>query len=129
MNIQEARAWVASSAAQRYLQGIDEATDDALEASTRNIRSMSAFPSGLASEYRRAASTLERSQGAFNTEVNLIVQGRARDGRAVAQASRRYVADLVILEEMNTATVPLWMPAWRRWQRRLPSPTFVMPPR
>jgi hypothetical protein len=102
MNIQEARAWVASSAAQRYLQGIDEATDDALEASARNIRSMSAFPSGSASEYRRAASTLERSQGAFNTEVNLIVQGRARDGRAVAQACRRYVADLVILEEMNT---------------------------
>lgn len=101
MTLEEARTWLASGVAQRYLQGIDEAADDALEASTRNIRGMAAFPSGDVSEIRTAATALERAQGEFNTEVNLVSLGRARDGRAVAQACRRYVAALVTLEEMN----------------------------
>lgn len=101
MTLEEARAWMDSSAGEREFVRIDEAADDALDAAEAYIREMSAFPSSNVSEFRRGVSALERAQDEFDSAATLIGSGRARDGRAVTQACRRYVSALIALEEMN----------------------------
>jgi chromosome segregation ATPase len=105
MDIEEARAWITSSATQRYLEQIDSDADDALDTAQQTLAAMRLFPTSYSNEYRRSATNLENAMGAFNTEVNQITLGRARDGRAALAAYRAYVAALMLLEAQNTRYV------------------------
>jgi len=62
---------------------------------------MGLYPSGPGSAYRALTAPLDRAQGDFNTQINLITLGRARDGRAALAAYRAYVVALMALEAEN----------------------------
>jgi hypothetical protein len=98
MDLQEARAWLQSSAAQRYLQAIDDDAEEAITAANRLAGQMGGYPSSASAGLRRMATDLRSAQGAFNLEVNRITFEQARDGRAVLRAYRGYIAALVRCE-------------------------------
>ena len=101
MDIEAAREWVTSPATQRYLQTVDDDADTARDAQTANLRRMGLYPSRPVAAYWALTAPLGRAQGDFNTQINLITLGRARDGRAALAAYRAYVVALMALEAEN----------------------------
>ena len=101
MDIEAARAWASSPATQRYLQQLDDDATAARDVQAANTRRMGLYPSGIVSAYRALADAVDRAFGAFNTEINLITFGRARDGRAALAAYRAYVVAIMALEAEN----------------------------
>ncbi len=101
MDIEEARAWAASPAVQRYLEQIDSGADAAMDTARSTQSSMRLFPGSVLAEYRRTSDNLDRAGGDFNAAFNQVTLGRARDGRAALAAYRDYVGALILLEAQN----------------------------
>lgn len=98
MDLEEARTWLQSPVAQRYLQAIDDDAEEAIQAAERLGGQLGGYPSSAAAGLRRLAGALGSAQGDFNAEVNRVTFGRASDGRAVLRAYRSYIVALVRCE-------------------------------
>ncbi len=101
MNLEEARAWLQSSTFCNKMADMDNATDDAIQAFDRMIGRMGPYSSAVQSGYRRAGSALDTAQRTFANEINALVNGRARDGRAALAAFRTFDTALRDLRGMN----------------------------
>lgn len=101
MNLEEARALLQSTTFCNKMADMDDATDTAVQTFDRTIARMGPYSSSVQTEYRRAASALDAAQRSFTNEVNAIVAGRARDGRAALAAFRSFETSLRALRAMN----------------------------
>jgi len=101
MNLEEARAWTTSPPVVREMSQMDDEAEAAIDTMDRTLSRMRVYSSATQGEYRRAGNTVNTSQGAFNTEINVLSLGRARDGRAAFAAYRAFVAALRAMQGLN----------------------------
>ena len=91
-----------SSAVQKYLAAIDDATNDALKEHKSTLSSMgSDYPSNYTNEYKKDARGLEDAQGDFNAAANALTLGKVKDAKKAIAAYNKYVLTLGVLEEQN----------------------------
>jgi archaellum component FlaC len=101
MDIETAKKLVESSVVQKYIENIDSDAQAALDVADSNLSGMGAYPSGSVAAYRARRAALDKAWGQFNAAWNLVVFGKAKDGKAAMLAYRDYVVTLTALEADN----------------------------
>jgi len=101
MDLETAKKLIESPVVQKYIEQIDTDAQAALDDADATLGGMGDFPSAIVSGYKSHRAALDKAWGNFNAEWNLIVFGKAADGKAAMVAYRDYVVALTVLEEDN----------------------------
>lgn len=101
MDLETAKQLTESTLVQGYIEQIDTDAQAALDAMESNLGGMGEFPSKTVSEYKAEGAALDRTWGDFNAAWNMVVVGKAADGKAAMTAYKNYVLALTALEESN----------------------------
>src|SRR5690349_8719140 len=102
MDLEAAKKVINSPAVQKYIEKMDKDARKAVDVMKKNLSDMKDFPKNIVSEYKGHGASLEKDQQESVLSMNLVVFGKAKDGKALISSYKRYVESLLILEEDNS---------------------------